>query len=157
MWTLDGKCMNWKVEKKYRNTYSVFFISCSDYWDGQDSNILDEYVAKNEWNFSKVSKTNRSSFVQPVKIVHSDSAEVWPNQSESIRWCCRIKSESWWILHVNFIWMSREIRPNSLLLIPDLVLICLFYFCSVHTRIQKSKLVYWTVHPLSLMIDDAHH
>jgi hypothetical protein len=26
-----------------------------------DSNILDEYAAKNEWIFSKVSKTNRPS------------------------------------------------------------------------------------------------
>jgi hypothetical protein len=26
-----------------------------------DSNILDEYAAKNEWNFSKISKMNRPS------------------------------------------------------------------------------------------------
>jgi hypothetical protein len=43
----------------------------------------------------KIDKKSIKNQFWAVKIVHSDSAEVWPNQSESIRWCCRIKSESW--------------------------------------------------------------
>jgi hypothetical protein len=58
MWTLDGKFMNWKVETKSRNVSS--FSSVVQTIE-TDSNILNEYAAKNEWNFSKVSKTNRPS------------------------------------------------------------------------------------------------
>jgi hypothetical protein len=58
MWTLDRKFMNWKVEKKPRNVPS--FSSVVQTIE-TDSNILDEYAAKNEWNFSKITKTNRPS------------------------------------------------------------------------------------------------
>jgi hypothetical protein len=53
MWTLDGKLTNWKVEKKSRN---VPFFSSVVQTIETDNNILDEYAAKNEWNFSKISK-----------------------------------------------------------------------------------------------------
>jgi hypothetical protein len=50
--------MNWKDEKKSRNVPS--FSSVVQTIE-TDSNILDEYAAKNEWNFSKISKMNRPS------------------------------------------------------------------------------------------------
>jgi hypothetical protein len=45
MWTLDGKFMNWEVEKKTRNvsSFSSVVQTIETY-----SNILDEYAAKNE-------------------------------------------------------------------------------------------------------------
>jgi hypothetical protein len=58
MRTIDGKFMNWKDEKKYRNVPS--FSSVVQTIE-TDSNNLDEYAAKNEWNFSKISKMNRPS------------------------------------------------------------------------------------------------
>jgi hypothetical protein len=57
LWTLDGKFMNWKVEKNLE----MFHVSSVAQTVETDSNILDEYAAKNEWNFSKGSKTNRPS------------------------------------------------------------------------------------------------
>jgi hypothetical protein len=44
-------------------------------------------------------------------------------------------------------WRSNDIR--------DPVVLHLSYVCSVHTRIQRSKLVYLTAHPLSLLINFA--
>jgi hypothetical protein len=58
MWTLDGELTNWKIEKKSRNVPS--FSSVVQTIE-TDNNILDEYAAKNEWNFSKISKMNRPS------------------------------------------------------------------------------------------------
>jgi hypothetical protein len=55
---IDGKFMNWKDEKKSRNVPS--FSSVVQTIE-MDSNIFDEYAAKNEWNFSKISKMNRPS------------------------------------------------------------------------------------------------
>jgi hypothetical protein len=48
MWTLDGKFTNWKVEKKSRNVSS--FSSVVETIE-TNNNILDEYAAKNDWNF----------------------------------------------------------------------------------------------------------
>jgi hypothetical protein len=58
MRTIDGKFMNWKDGKKSRNVTSFSSVVQTI---GTDSNILDEYAAKNEWNFSKISKMNRPS------------------------------------------------------------------------------------------------
>jgi hypothetical protein len=47
-----------RLKKKSRNVPSFqSFVQTIE----MDSNILDEYAAKNEWNFSKISKTNRPS------------------------------------------------------------------------------------------------
>jgi hypothetical protein len=67
MWTLDGKLTNWKVEKKSRNDPSSSSVVVQTI--ETDNNILDEYAAKNECSFSKISKMNRPSHQRWKKLL----------------------------------------------------------------------------------------